>query len=77
MRVVCCLDFGLERWDCGVDGRKKKSWHQRVALLAALGLTDIVGAAIIVEPSVTARRGIELPRVGEQRLQLGLGKQCT
>ena len=51
-----------------------ESEHQRIALLASLG--NIVGAAIIVDP-VNARRGTELPHVGEQRLQLGLRKQCN
>ena len=52
--------------------------HQRVALLAALGLTNIVRAAIIGHHgSVNAGCGIELPRVRQQRLQLKLGKPCT
>ena len=49
-----------------------KCRHQRVALLAALSLTDFVRAAIIVEPGVDARHGIELPCVG---LQLPPGMQ--
>ena len=54
----------------GIKGR-----HQRVALLAALSLTNFVRAAMIVEPGVDARRGTELPCVGQQRLQLPPGMQ--
>ena len=56
-----------------MPGNKTQASTDR--LLAALGLRNVVRAAIIVGPGVDAGRGIELPRVGQQWLQLRLGKQ--
>ena len=52
-----------------------KGGHQGVALFAALALAHLMRAPVIVAPRVDARRRIELPSEGKERVELASGKE--
>ena len=44
-------------------------------MLASFALDHLVRAPIVIAPRVDARRGVELPSEGEERVELASGKQ--
>ena len=52
-----------------------KGGHEGVALFAALALAHLMRAPVIVAPRVDARRRIELPSEGKERVELASGKE--
>ena len=54
----------------GVEGG-----HQGVAVFAALALAHLMRAPVVIAPRVDARRRIELPSEGKERVELASGKE--
>jgi len=49
--------------------------HQGVGLFATFALAHLVPAFVVIAPRVDARRKVELPSEGEERVELASGKQ--
>ena len=47
-----------------------KGGHQGVALFAALALAHLMQAPVVIAPRVDARRRVELPSEGQERVEL-------
>ena len=60
----------LQVADCVMLRQGVKGGHQGVALFAALALAHLMQPPVVIAPRVDARRRVELPSEGQERVEL-------